>query len=365
MIKNGRLLFWVSLPVVAGALTVGFRSLQERWLTGQPTLECAPTVDLGERDPGEIAIGRIRIGNSGRGELILDQFRTSCSCAGVEREENGKFLRVEAVQVLPGNYTELTVRVGVGARLGESQLVLVSFRSNDPDRPFATVEVIVPRIRGGAYAVPSAVVFGTVPVGGQTVQVICLYDGGVPGRRVDKVHVTHPERFEARLVHVRPEESRELHETAGGLIARLEVTVRSERHGPLDGAIEVCLSGENRRPDVIPVAGEVVPRVACQPTLLVFPRRAGGRFVDSGQILLSTRDEKPIRVGVESQPAGVSVNIRPVAGREDQKWLHVEGRPAESRAPGKAQRSVIRLRVRAGGEETAVEVPILFTRNPS
>jgi hypothetical protein len=56
-------------------------------------------VDLGSCAQGELATGRFLVKNVGRGELTVEEFRTSCSCAGVEREVDGKFYRVQSLRL--------------------------------------------------------------------------------------------------------------------------------------------------------------------------------------------------------------------------------------------------------------------------
>lgn len=66
------------IPVVAAALTVGGRYAWDHWHGSAPYLVCPRTLDLGERERGEIAIGRFQIQNIGRGALTANDFSTSC-----------------------------------------------------------------------------------------------------------------------------------------------------------------------------------------------------------------------------------------------------------------------------------------------
>lgn len=354
----------LSLPFGAAGLTVAVRFAWDRLVAGAPLLLYADTVDLGERERGEIAVGRLRVTNGGSGKLILKDFRTSCSCAGVEREESGKYVPIQSVQLAPGEQVELTARVAIGARPGERQWVQVHFNTNDPARPTVTIDLIAPRVKGGIFSQPAAVVFGTVPVRGRARSVIDLYDNGNPDRRVEHVRSTHPDRFEVRLLPLQEGETHKRHETAGGLIARLEVVARTDRPGSLLGNIEVHLAGEARRPDLISVAGQVVSSVECWPSSLVLPRRVGDRLLYSGDVLLRQRDGGRIeRADLGPVPDGVTAAVRPVLGREDQRWLHVECRPEEG-AARRRPAPPVRVTVYSGGEEAVVEVPLLITEAP-
>jgi hypothetical protein len=208
--------FLVSLSVVSAALTVGARSAWDRWGRRDPVVEYERSIDLGERNWGETAVGRFTVRNRGRADLTVEQLQTSCSCAGVERESDGKFYRLESARIPPGGQLDLVIRVAVGARLGTSQFVYVFFKTNDPTQPVGNLEACVSRVRGGAYPEPAAVVFGTLPLGRPACQVIDLYDGGVPGRRIDTVRSLHPARFTVRLLPIPSEEPAKTHEAGGG-----------------------------------------------------------------------------------------------------------------------------------------------------
>jgi hypothetical protein len=323
--RKSHLVVGVAIPIVAVCLTLGSRFAWDRWLAKRPVLDYVRTLDLGERDFGEIAVGRFEIKNSGRAELLLDQLQTTCSCAGVEREVEGKLVRVDSVHLLPGDHAELVARMAVGARPGHGQAVQVFFHTNDPAQPLGTITLIVPRVKGPVYAEPCAVLFGTLPVGGRVGQVINLYDNGVPGRRIDTVRSKHPDRFEARLLPLADQEEPRMHASAGRLIARLEVTARTETAGRLDGEIEVNGEKEVSASAVIPVAGEVLRGVEAQPGILVLPRRVGQRFLYAAQVLLWSPDGRPIHVAKAPALPGFSVFVLPVAGRDDQLGV---GRPS-------------------------------------
>lgn len=349
-----RFLYLLLLPLAVAALTWSVRYAWDVW-PATAILNYPSTVDLGEREFGEVAVGRFTIANHGRRELLLDQFSTSCSCAGVEREVDGEFQRLESLSLPPREQVELAVRVSVGVEPGERQLVQVGFASNDPVQPVAKIEVLVPRVIGGTCAVPKAILFGAVRVGGMARQVVDLYDNRRPNRRIEGVRSSHPELLRIRLLPLESEDRARTHDVAGRLIARLEVVGQTALPGPLDGRIEVSLAGEERRPDIIPVFGEVVHTVECRPEKLILPRRAGDRLVYSGQLLLRHRDGRSIKVEVEHVPSGITAKVRPSPDSEDQCWLDVECTPSQA-VPSIDQ--VIRLRVRSDLEESLLEAPV-------
>jgi hypothetical protein len=255
-------------------------------------------IDLGERERGEIVLCHFQVGNSGGSPLILDRFQTSCSCAGVERRVDGRYVIPESVTLEPGQQLELSVRVSVGAPQGERQRVGVVFQSNDPVRPTHAIEVLVPRVKGGVYAQPKAVILGSVPLGEPAKRILELYDTGRPGRKIATVRSTYPDRFDVRLIPLGKDEPPRRHASAGNLIARLEVTAHTERSGPLDGDVEIVLANEERPPDHIPVVGDVVPSVICRPERLVLHGRRAQGAGYSGEIHVASRHGKPGQVAI-------------------------------------------------------------------
>lgn len=358
MKKYTRLLVFVLfIPVLAAGGTWGSRSLFDRWI-GRAVLDCPTTIDLGDREFGEIAVGRFAIANRGRGELRVDNFFTTCSCAGVEREVDGRRERIESAVIPPGGHLELAVRVSVGALSGENQVVRMGFSCNDPKRPTCEILVIVPHVKGGVYPAVSAILFGEIRVGSAARRVIELYDNRQVGRRIEKVHSLQPDRFEARLLPLAPLESPRSHERGGQLMARLEVIAQTSKPGILDGAIEVSLAGESRQPDVIRVYGQVVSDIECIPSTLILPRRIAERITYSGQMLLRHRDGQRMKLAVDSAPPGITVKVRPVPENDFPWLLEVECPRPDSVQSGER---TIRLRVRLNEGEQTFDVPVLLT----
>jgi hypothetical protein len=209
-----------------------------------PAVDFPRGVDLGPQPFGAIAHGDFRIENRGGSTLSLNGFSTSCSCAGVEVEEDGVAKQIQELHISPGGHADLKVRIAVAARPGTPQIVYVSFQTNDPERPAGTVVFTIPQVAGGVYAEPTAVVFGDLPLGRSASRTLRLYDNGVSTRSVREVRSGHPDRFSARLIP--PIGTEPPHESAGRVIALVEVIPRTDQPGRLDGTIEVVLANESR-----------------------------------------------------------------------------------------------------------------------
>ncbi len=349
-----------AVAALAGGLTFGLHRAWDDGLRPQPVFVCPQTIDLGSRERGDTAVARFTIRNTGSRELVVDQFSTSCSCAGVEREVDGKPVRVESVHVPPRATAELFVRMTVGAPIGGSQWVQVFCRTNDPARPIGQLDISVPLVTGGIYPSPSAVVFGSVPVGTPGLRIVELYDADSLGRRVARARSLQPERFAVRVLPPAPGDGAAGSIDGRTLIARLEVTARTEQPGPLDGEVEVEVTGEGSRPCRLPVTGEVTSEVQCLPRAIVLPRRVGGQVVFSNELLVRSRTEVPLEVRVVATPAWLRVDVRPVAGRPDQWLVCADGKPDAAAPAGAA----IRLWAQAGGRGEEVVVPVTVAELP-
>jgi hypothetical protein len=360
-----RLSGFVLVPLTVFLGTLGFRYAQDHGLPFSPALECPERIDLGPQERGEVAVGHFRVKNAGSRPLALEGFQTSCSCAGVEGKVDGRAVRLKALALAPGEDAELSVRVAVGAPVGQSQTVQVFFGTNDPARPLWQIVVLIPQVRGACCANPTAVIFGSLPSGTQARQVIGLYDNGVKGGVLRGVRATHPERFSARLLPLEEQEKQGAVGPAGSLIGRVEVTAHTDAPGPLEGEVLLAFEGTKARADPIPVTGEVIGLARCWPRNLTLPRRHGAGPRYEAEAFLESRDEKPIQVTVVSVPRGLSADMT-MAGGSPERWvLHVKGQPnLPGKTPGRAERSIC-LHVVCDGQERELEVPVLLTEDRS
>jgi hypothetical protein len=249
---------WLTgLALAAVAVTAAVRWRRPASSPAPPAIQYYREIDLGEHDFGDIVTTAFRVTNTGGAPLELSRFSSSCSCAGVEAEQDGESRRVESVRIPPGEHFDLTVRVAVGANPANSQHVEVVFATNDPAHPAGRVQFIVPRVRGLAYLAPNAVIFGAVPPGRPASQRVDVYDNGSAAREIDYVRSLKPDRFRARIVPVPDTERPAPHAFAGRLIARIEVVAITDAAGPLDGDIEVGFRGVKQTRQWVAVTGAV------------------------------------------------------------------------------------------------------------
>jgi hypothetical protein len=361
MSRNRFLLLTTGIVILASAGTFGLRVAWDRWLAPRPILEYPTLINMGNHDRGEVVFERFQVKNVGHAPLELTEFQTSCSCAGVEREVDGTIERLRSVTLAPGHSVELLVRLGVAVRPGESQLVHIGFTTNDPLRPAATIDVVVPTVTGGIWAEPKAVILGSVLLGGKISRIVNLYDDCKSGRQIESVRSTNPDRFQVRLMGVATPGADHISDVGGGkFIAQVEVAARTEQVGSLEGNIEVYLAKEGRSPDLIPVAGQVVAPMACLPSQLVLPRRVQGDSVYSGRVLCFSRTEQPLGVEILGTPSDTTVKVSPISERRDQSWLEIEYKKPKTGRLKQIPSIVIPLRLSSGGDAMQVNLPIRF-----
>jgi hypothetical protein len=127
-----------------------------------PVLECPAIVELGDRELGEVAVARLTIANRGGRELVIEEMQSNCACSGLEREQDGKFIRLNSLRVAPREEVQLVMRVLVQGAPGGPAQSRVEFRTNDPVRPAAAIHTSVSKVKAGVNTLPTSVVFGTL-----------------------------------------------------------------------------------------------------------------------------------------------------------------------------------------------------------
>lgn len=356
---TGRVLVCLAAVAVAVAAFLIART------THPPVMNHQSAIELGPHEFGATAVARLVLSNSGSGELIVSRFQTSCSCAGVEVEHDGKFQRVDQLRIPARSQAEVVVRIGVGAKPGTSQQVHVTFTSNDPARPESAFDVSIPRVLGGVYPVPAAAIFGDIPQGSTETRAVYIYDNGVKSRRIGGVQVSHPERFEVELkpplagVH-----EPQVHDTAGNLIAVAMVRPKPGWTGPLDGHFELIVDGENRSADRVDVIGHILGPYTCVPDVLLLPRFAHGKEEYRGEFHVIRRDGKAL-ASVVAVDAIKDVKTTIVPDPTDSARVKVVI-SCDAVAQGSVKTVQVRLRVQAGDEAaTTIEVPVTVSGKSS
>jgi hypothetical protein len=308
-----RLALWVLLPCCIGITAylarsgrLGITSLAR---VTPPMLECPATLDFGHRELGEHAVVHFCLGNSGGSDLLVNHVVTSCSCAGLEREVDGRFLRVDSLRLGAHETTDLVLRVAVGGAVGAEFRNTVRFHTNDPAHSEAQIEAVVPKITGGVFTRPANIVFGEVPVGGDSRQVLEVFDDAITPRRIRQASSSDPERLTVRVLPP-PEDAFGPRTDKGDvLIGRLETVLSRRDPASINARIEIHLDDGSQSLTSVPVTARVRGLVEAMPKQLVLPRSSGSGPVYYGDCFIRGTDTKQLNLLADSVPKGLRAEV--------------------------------------------------------
>jgi hypothetical protein len=357
-------LCWLVIPLVAGTLSylVSSRGWLPRWFTPDqrgPVLDYRGQLDLGEHEVGEEIIAPFSIANRGGRPLTIDDVRTNCSCTGMERIQDGHYVRIESLTLNAGEEARLFMRVSVrGAPAGGAMVNIVEFHSNDPLQPVGHIEAVVSRVSRGVSISPGSVVFGTVPLGHSVRHLLDVRDTAVPPRSIERVSSTNPARVSVRFLPGSQKPAEAESHADGLLIGQLEITVGTGSPGEVNEAVHVHLAGERRDPDAVAVIGKVAAPIEVIPSMLVLPRTSTtGPLYDATCLCRSTNGD-PLVLSVDSVPDGLKVEVLD-NGSPQVRMVRVICDPRQGGTPAGGQTRTVRLRAKAGKTETVLALRVL------
>jgi hypothetical protein len=358
-----RNLAWILVPALMGAAVYAARTgdWARRFAVlrgADPVLECPRLLELGERELGEVALARFTIANRGGRELVVDEFRSNCSCSGLEREEDGEFFRLDSLRVGPHEQTEVVMRVSVQGSPGDPAQNRVSFRTNDPACRTGAIETLVSKVKAGVTTVPTSAVFGTLTAGNSARQLLDVFDGAQRPRTIERVVSLAPDRVSVQLLSLDDAVAGSAVPDLGTRIGRIEVTALGQEPGTLATDIQIYL-GDERVPTVIPVSGRVEGPIEVSPATLVLPRASSAGPVYFGQCLCRSTAGKPLAVNIESVPAGISARIETEESVPSQQWIRIEWNPVQDGQDNAGVRRTVRLKTRVENHHIDVEIHVI------
>jgi hypothetical protein len=358
-------LYWLALPLLVGILS--YTAATKGWLPGwfspaegDPVLAYPARLDLGEREAGEEVIVPFTIANRGRGPLTIDDISTNCSCTGMERIQDGHYVRIESLTLNAGEEARLFMRVSVrGAPAGAAMVNLVGFHSNDPSQPIGRIEAVVSRVSRGVSTNPSSIVFGTVPVRRPVRHLLDVRDTAVPPRSIERVASTNPSRVSVRvlpgtknLIESEPHED-------GPLIGQLEVAVDTAIPGEVNEAVHVHLAGGRRDPDSVAVIGKVAAPIEVSPTVLVLPRASTNGPLYNARCICRSTNGEALEVSLDCVPDGLKAEVLD-KGSPQQRTIRVSCDTRHEDRPHGGGGRTIRIRAKAGKNEAVLEVRVII-----
>jgi hypothetical protein len=365
--RTVRLILWIVGPLIAGTLVyracAEFRlfDLAVSMVTKSPLIEYPTTLDLGAHELGETVTCPVVVANRGTADLLISEIQSSCSCSGLAREREGGYFRVENLQLSPGQEEHLLVRVAVeNIRPGNPVRYAIDFRTNDPKQPQGRIEAIIRCVNGGITTTPESVVFGTVQVGTAVRQIIDIWDMAAPPRIVTRVTSTIPDRVSLRLLAPGKQASIIAQKSSFPVIARLEVTVKTNQPGDVNGLALIELAERPNRPDGVPIIGRVARIVELTPSVLALPRRSADGLVWNGTCICKSTNGTAFMLKPDLVPAGFTADISP-SGEAVVHTITITLDP-EQRKTIALNRDPFRFRARVGDTETSLHLPVRLTR---
>ena len=272
---------------------------------GVPIIRVPESIDLGECETGQVATSEFDIANDGTADLNIAGVRASCSCTGLEtRQPDGRYSKVEALTLLPGERKTLAVRLAVNGPPDVALTSTVYFQTDDPARPEVTLAVRLRRVRAGAFSQPVAFAFGTASAGQSVSKVVDIIDGVSPPRAVDRIGTSNPELIGLTRIPVPEAEAT----TPGGVIvARVRIDVATRTPADIDERVNVWLVNEApSSPVSVRVLGRVAAPVEFSPKTLVLLPTTGD--VRQGTFLCLTNG-RPATVRVVECPPGFTAHV--------------------------------------------------------
>jgi hypothetical protein len=140
------------------------------------------------------------------------------------------------------------------------------------------------------------------------------------------------------------------------VIGRIEVTFNAQEIGPIEGNVQVQVSGR-RRPTSIPVFGEVVSDFQVTPSSLLLPKMSGRGLLYHAECLCRSRKNAPLTVSLAEADDGVKVEMLPDQSEPDCRTLRVtlDEKSVKSRMEFPKK---IKLMARAGDAEEPLEIRV-------
>jgi hypothetical protein len=358
MRKASLMLLWGTAPFAGGALLsflLPTGSLDRTWqaLRGTPVLDLPPAIRIDECERNEIVTAPFSVGNSGRGNLVLSDFRTGCACNALERNGTEGPTQVGTIEVRPGERAELLLRMSIRAPVGSELSETIRFRTNDPNRPEAGLTVTIAKVKGGLLLSPARLDLGTIPPGGTAKGTVTVRDNSKVPRTVRQVGSSNPDlctvRYEpAKVPVVEPASD-------GRTLGQVGVEVKGSSPGPLTAEIRIVTDDAGHGPDILHVFARVAAPIEAVPAALVLPRASGSGPVRHIDVRCRSTAGLPLRLtACDPLPRGLTAVISPSAGDPSQANVRVEWDPSI----GVPREYRLQFRGRLGDKDETVEIPV-------
>jgi hypothetical protein len=321
-------------------------------------------IDLGDRELGEVAVAKFTIANEGGNVLEVSRIRTSCACAGIEQETTAGAARVEKVSIPARSSVKLQARISVRGQPGRPERTVVSFDTNDPERPTGSLTIEPSRVLGIA-CIPNTVLFNDAVAEQPASRIVEVRSIGYDLPRIESVATNEPGVVRARLLPVgtSPEQGPD----GDRLLGCVEVTLQPRPPGHVGGEVVLTVvSGSLSRRVPLPVSANISAAVTVSPSRLSLPIESGaGRLFVANCVVRSGRGT-PISVRPGAVPVDYLVEVEEPEVAAATKVVRVKWTPPPGQGAGATRSSPRRreltLVVRDGEAEYRVSIQVDCTK---
>ncbi|MFT3878576.1 MAG: DUF1573 domain-containing protein [Gemmatales bacterium] len=265
-------------------------------------------IELGEIDEGSVRNIKVTISNKGDKELVISDISSNCACSGLEIEGEHGTIRPRTMSIAPHTSINPILRVSINGRPGTVFRNGVQFKTNDPDKESATIEVIVSRITGGLVANPSSVIFDKVVSGDSADNIVEVFDSSLTRRRISHIDVNNGSALTVSLLPTRTGDDEAKDSDRNMLIARLKVSIKATCPMVIDEHIRVYLEGSNKLPFTIKVLGRIIDKVQLYPPVIFIPRYSEGVADYSAKCLCKSMIGSFDTVVLKNIPKGIEAS---------------------------------------------------------
>lgn len=297
------------LAVLAG---YGFNYPSAFWdvmLQRAPLLVPPKPIELATAEIGQVAVQPVHIENRGNKPLIIDHFRISCLCAGLEMENEGVYQRIERVKIPPRDVLKAVMRVRINGLAGQPLRYDLFFRTNDPRHPEVCLPFAVQRVTGAILAVPSTVIFSDLYPNQPAAPIIVeIYKEKTSKKAIKNILVDHPEVFAIRSLANADVKAPPLRSALGERTSLFAVHLKpSGQVGSMRSQIQVQYEDPNEPPLLIPIIAEVRPWLQCVPDKVHLPRKVNGAWVHQARFTIKGPQPFTLLLDQNRLPDGLTI----------------------------------------------------------
>lgn len=270
------------------------------------SIDSVVTIDEAEKDTE--VVRSVKMGNLGHTDLIVTNFRSSCSCSGLFEQRMSGLVRVDDIVIKPNEIKEVFAKISVNWRPDLTNNLNISYNTNDPTHETGNIQFVFKRIYSGIFTKPSAIYAGRILKGESHVLSIDVYDQSLKAsrsgkfRKIAKIQFDPPSDIAAEVVNSdsmivnRGSVSGEI---ALGNISLIFGTNTIQHYS---GHLLIYLDQDQIVPTKIPIDYSVVGEISARPNKILLPRRSGNSLVTASKITLRSYDDSHFEVASVLSP---------------------------------------------------------------